>query len=341
MFQCTLVNLIKEKINYTRLIFFISIVVIIGIGLQRFESYPMFSFLFPVLLSMLVSVVLILQSCLQEIDEFQQKCESDDIKKYCKSLFLKKNNYLLLVIYILMVTVYFVCIYRLQFVEINLMGLYIVLLGGSTFFLALISYEVCVRLTNGLKEAEKNIRNIEYNKIYPKDTLWLQYFAHLHIVLKDAALIISMLFVLENSMLFVANKDKLSLPNLSNDFKILDFLKGLPLEWLVIWIYILVTIVLALPFMIWLRNKRLRKIISYIQTNYNKEMMEQLTIEDLKKEPQKYYSILKIMQNIQNSLDEAYLPQRFDRIISLCASLLTCFAHLISFCMVIIPVLPK
>lgn len=341
MISGILANFIKEKMNNTRLLIFMFIVGITGIIIQFFEPYAMFYFLFPVLLIMLASVVLILQFCLKELQAFQKNCENDDIKKCCESLFPEKNNPLLFVIYIIMVATYFVCLYCLRFVEINLMGLYIFLLGGGTFFLALINYEVCVRLTKALKETEKSISNIKYNEVYPKDTSWLQYFFHLHKVLKNAALIISMLFVLENSMLFVANNEKLSLPTLSPETKILDVIKCLQIEWLVIWVYIFVTIVLALPFMILLRNKRLNAIVTYIQTDFNKKMMTTYTLADMKDNLQTYYSILNIIQSIQSSLGETYLPHRIDRFVSLVASLLTCFAHLISFCMIFIPAFLK
>lgn len=337
MIQGTLANLIKEKVNYTRIAVCIFIVGITGIGLQCFEPYAMFCFLFPVLLIMLLSIVLILRFCLRELQKFQENCKNEDVKKCCACLFPSKNNSLLLVIYLVMVAVYFVCVYRLQFVEINLMGIYIFLFGGGTFFLALISYEVCVRLTISLKETERNKSNIMYDELYPKDTLWLQYFFHFHKVLKNAALVISILFVLENSMLFVANYEKIFSHNLLDASKKSNLIKFLPIEWWAIWVYIFITIVLALPLMTWIRNRDLNSIVSHIQADFNEKMRIPHRLDDLRSNPQKYYSILNIMQSVQNSLKEAYLPHRIDRIASLSASLLTCFAHLISFYMMVVP----
>lgn len=330
MIQGTLANLIKEKVNYTRLSICIFVIGIIGIGLQEFEEYKMFGFLFPVLLIMLLSIVLILQFCLKELQKFRNNC-ADDVKKYCSCLFPREHDSILLVIYLIMVIVYFVCIYSLHFVEINLMGLYILLFGGGTFFLALMSYEVCVRFTISLRDTEKNISNIKYDEICPNDTLWLQYFFHFHKVLKNAALVVSMLFVMENSMLFVANYEKFSFSNLSCTLEEFDLLKSFPIEWWVIWVYILVTIVLALPIMAWIRNKSLNNIVFYIQEDFGKKVRNSHTLDDLRSNPQKYNSVLNIIQFVQNSLKEAYLPHRIDRIASLSASILTCFAHLISF----------
>lgn len=338
-----LVNLIKEKINFTKLSFFLFMIGLVGVILQFFEPYTMFWVLFPMLLIMLLSVILILQFCLRELDNLQKIMETskeyneNTIKKYCTILFPHKSNSLLIVAYILMVIIYFICIYRMHFVEVSIMGLYILVLGGSTFFLALICYEVCIRLTVSLKEIEKNISIVEYDNIYPQNTLWLQYFFRIHKVLKNAALTISALFVLENSMLFFANYKKLALPVLANMGQIPRLFKALPFEWWVIWIYIFITIVIAIPFMTQLRNQSLNKIVAYIQSDFQIEILKNYGKDNLYNNLQDYFSVLNIIQVVQKSLKETYLPQRIDRFVSLGASLLTCFAHLLSFCMILMP----
>lgn len=297
----------------------------------------MFWIMFPMLLVMLSSVILILQFCLKELDKFYEICTEDDMKTYCPMLFPTKAKSLLTSAYFLMVFVYFICIYRMHFIEISIMGLYIFALGGSTFLLALICYEVCIRLTISLKEVEKNIRKIAYDKIYPKNTPWLQYLFRFHKVLKNAALTISVLFVLENSMLFFANYEYLTLPNLHGIKKLSNILASLPLEWWIIWIYIFITIVVAIPCMTQLRNQSLNKIVAYIQLDFQMEIVENYKKNNLYNNLQDYFSILNIIQVVHKSLVEAYLPNRIDRFISLGASLLTCVAHLLSFCMLLIP----
>ncbi len=332
-----LANLIKEKVNYTRLLISLFIIGLIGIVLQSFEGYTMFWIMFPVLLVMLTSVILILKFCLKELEKFHEICTENDIKIYCTMLLTAKDNSLLISAYILMVFVYFICIYRMHFIEISIMGLYIFALGGSTFLLALICYEVCIKLTVSLKEVEKNIIKIAYDNIYPKNTLWLQYLFHFHKVLKNAALAISILFVLENSMLFFANYKKLTLPNLNDIKNLPSLLTMLPLEWWVIWIYIFITIVVAIPCMTQLRSQSLNKIVAYIQLDFQKKIVENHKKDNVYNNLHDYFSVLNIIQVVQKSLTETYLPNRIDRFVSLGASLLTCFAHLLSFCMLLIP----
>lgn len=184
MLQGTLTSLIRDRVTCMRLLIFIFIVGSMGIGLQQFEEYEMFYILFPVLLIMLSAIILILQYCLKKLQEFQEKPETEEVKKHCTALFPEKSSSLLLFIYFLMVVVYFVCVYRLQFVDINLMGTFILLFGGSTFFLALIGYEVCVRFTISLKEVERNRFSIKYDEVSPKDTPWLKDFFGFHKILK-------------------------------------------------------------------------------------------------------------------------------------------------------------
>lgn len=334
-----LANLIKEKVNYTRLSIFLCIIGSVGIIIQLVESYIMFWVMFPILLVMLLSVILILQFCLKELDKFHEICTENDIKMHCAVLSPTKGSSLLISAYFLMVFVYFICIYRMQFIEINIMGLYIFALGGSTFLLALICYEVCIRLTISLKKIEKNIIEITYDNIYPPNTLWLQYLFRFHKVLKNAALAISVLFVLENSMLFFSNYEKLTLPNLKDIKKIPCFLASLPLEWWIIWIYIFITIVVAIPCMTQSRNQSLNKLVAYIQLDFQRKTMERKG--NLCNNLQDYFFILNIIQVVQKSLVEAYLPKNIDRFVSLGASLLTCFTHLLSFCMLLVPNITK
>lgn len=338
MISGALANIIKEKITYTKLIMSIFIIGLLGVGLQFFEPYPMFWLLFPILLIMLVSVILILQFCLKELQKFQEKCEAKEIQENCTSLFTNKNSPLLLIIYVLMVIVYFVCLYKLQFVEINLMGLYVLLLGGATFFLALISYEVCVRLTLSLKKTEKNIDSITYDQKFPSDTLWLQYFYRLYKVLTSAALVISILFVLENSMLFIANYEKLFPQTLQKEAKTIELLRHLPIEWWIIWIYIFATIIVALPLMKHIQSRSLKTIILHIQTTFKMDLMKHYEWENLCSNPQNYCFVLSTIQFVENALERTYLPRKIDRLITFGASLLTCCAHLISFCMIFISV---
>ena len=104
-----LANLIKEKVNYTRLLISLFIIGLIGIVLQSFEGYTMFWIMFPVLLVMLTSVILILKFCLKELEKFHEICTENDIKIYCTMLLTAKDNSLLISAYILMVFVYIGC----------------------------------------------------------------------------------------------------------------------------------------------------------------------------------------------------------------------------------------
>lgn len=336
MINGTLANIIKNDIFYSNFIIFIFIIGLIGIILQFFEPYPMFWLLFPILLIMFVSVILILRFCLNELQKFQDECIEPEIKENCVELFGEKNKSFYL--YTVPVIAYFVCLYRLQFVEISLMGLFIFLLGGGTFFLALISYRICVGLTKSLIKTEKNIACLAYDKKFPANTLWLQYFFRLHRVLMNAALIISIFFVLENSILFIANYKEHVAPLFPKEAKKFEFFKHFFVEWLLIWVVIFVAIVVALPLIKQIQKRSLKNIILHIQATFSKEITDQYSWESLYYMPRSYYSVLNIIQHVQNSLETTYFPCKTDGVISFGVSLLNFCTHLLSIC---IPFLMK
>mgnify|MGYP001046748932 CR=1 FL=1 len=138
-------------------------------------------------------------------------------------------------------------------------------------------------------------------------------------------------------MLFFANYEKLTLPNLAGIKKLPSLLISLPLEWWVIWIYIFITVVVAIPCITQLRNQSLNKIVAYIQLDFQMKIVENHKKKNLYNNLQDYFSILNIIQVVHKSLMETYHPNRIDRFVSLGASLLTCVAHLLSFCMLLIP----
>ncbi len=333
-------NLVEEKISNTKLFVGMSVIAIMGICLHFFEPYAFFYLLFPILLIMLASIILLLRFFLKEIHDFKNS-NANDIRNHCLLLFPDETNFLISVIYIIMVVAYFVCIYHLKFIEMNLMGLYIFFIGGGTFYLALINYEICVRLTAVIYKISKNISSIEYDMEYPERTLWLQYFFHLHKAFKNAALIVSILFVLENSIFFIANYDKFdhsSIFDISSWIKelkissishISSWIKELKIECIIIWLFIFVSIILILPFLAWLRSRCLNKIILYIEQDFSGKLLKSYQLEDLRTYPQKYWSILNIIQLVQISLEKNYSPGYINKIISFVVTLLTSFLHLL------------
>ncbi len=321
--------LIREKGNRIQFLLFIFIISFIGIIIQLFEPYEGFEVLFPLLIIMFASVVFILHYCLKALQKFKLDYEENSaIGDSCGSLFPEKNNSVLIVSYLMIIAIYFLCLYNLKFVKVNLMGIYILFFGGGTFFIALSCYEINVRLTIALKNLAENLVQIEYNTIYPTKTSWLQHLFHLYHVLRNAAIGTSILFVFENSMLFYFNFNS---NNWRNFEEIPHSLKNFPLEGWIIWLFILISIVIVLPLISQSQNRSFKYVIQFIETKFCEEITKDMQPKELYVNPQKFTFLLNTIQLVNSSLEKTYLLRKIDRLIAIYASILTCFAHLISF----------
>lgn len=324
----------KEVISKIKNIYifrFLILMVSIGLCINNFETYPNFRILFPVLLVMSFSTIMLLKYCLKKMLAFNTQCESLDIfKDALHVLFAPKKNVLIMTIYIIVIIMYFLSLYNLDFIQLNIMGFYILLWGVSTLGMALIAYEIYIRLTFVLFKvaSDNNSLEKEYNKYSPPHTDWLQNLHQLSKVLKNASLAMGLLFVFENTMIFWANINKLDRYIHKNSTSIIYRLKDLPLEFWLIWLFVFVAISIAFPVIATLQLFSMKKIIFQIRTIYfNKTSLDYENFKSDKKILETYI-FMKIIQNTELSLNEKYLPHKFNKFIVLMASLLTCLLHL-------------
>lgn len=121
-------NTIKEKFKISYIILFFVIMIFLGIVINTFEPYPKFNILFPVLVIMSFSTIMFLKYCLKQMLEFKMLCQKTNIfDDAINILFASKSNYLIIVIYILVLIMYFISLYNLNFININTMGIYILI----------------------------------------------------------------------------------------------------------------------------------------------------------------------------------------------------------------------
>ncbi len=257
--------MIRDKLQWKHLLASVFIVCLMGVIVNYFEPYLLFFILFPLLILMLLSITVILKNGLTKLDQFKKRYNNDDaLKSALKIIFSENNNPMIIASFVLMILVYFICLYQLGYFVLNLMGFFILFLGCSTFFIALISYEIYIRIIISLYKLAINedfYREIHTDKYFQRP-FWLQYLFQLSKTLRNASLIIGILFVLENSMICIANVEKLLKKNVINENAIICFgklgkflkdmemkLEALPLEFWVIWIFVLLSIGLAFPIM--------------------------------------------------------------------------------------------
>lgn len=324
----------EEAINKIKNIYifvFFTFMISAGLYLNNYETYPNFNILFPVLLVMSLSTIILLKYCLRKMLDFNKQCQDLDIfEDALHVLFAPQKNFLIIIVYITIMIMYFLSLYILNFIKLNIMGFYILLWGVTTLGMALIAYEIYIRLTFALYRVASDYESLEkeYNKYSPCHTEWLQNLHQLSKVLKNASLVMGLLFVFENTMIFLANIDKLDKYVNKNNKSIIYNLKGLPLEFWLIWGFVFIAISVAFPIIAILQSSRMKKIIFQIRTIYSNKATSDYEDSQSEKKLLDSYILMKIIQNTELSLNEKYLPHKFNKFIIFLASLLTCFLHL-------------
>lgn len=324
-------ELIEDKLRNSYIIFFFVVMIFLGIGINFFEPYPKFDILFPVLLIMSFSTIMVLKHCLKQMLEFETLCEKTNIfEKALNALFAPKRNAFIGAIYALVMVMYFISLYNLQLISLNVMGLYILIWGGSTLGMALLAYETYIRLTVVLLRvaADRDSLSKNYNFILPCHTEWLQSLHKLSKILKNASLVMGLLFVFENMMIFYANINILDKFISSANLSIWEKAKVMPLEFWIIWFFVFIAISLAFPIIAIIQSSGIKKIINEIEITYSDRATSELENSGSKKQIVDCYILVMMVKNMELSLNEKYMPQKLNKFIMFLASLLTCILHL-------------
>lgn len=320
-----------EKIKIQYILGFELLMTILGILIDNAEPYNNFEILFPTLLLMSFSTIVLLKFCLKKMLEYKKYCEEEKIFENAMQVFIvDKTSIIIVAIYILIILVYFLSLIGLQFISLNIMGIYILLFGAGTLFMALIAYESYIRLTISLfkfsTDNDEIVKN--YNSFFPSHTEWLHDLHCLSKVLKNASLIMGLLFVFENTLIFYANVDKLNTYIDGNSLSPFDKILKLPIEFWVIWIFVFLAIAIAFPVIAFLQSTIMKKIISDIGYIYSKKTAEYLKDAISENRITDVYVSMKLVENAEQSLNAKYMPPKFNKFIILLTSILTCLLHL-------------
>lgn len=302
----------KEKFKNIYVLFFFVIMIFLGIFINNFEPYPKFDILFPVLLVMSFSTIMVLRHCLKQMLDFKELCQDTKIfNSALKILFAPKKNFLIIFIYVLVMIMYFISLYNLRFISLNIMGFYILIWGTGTLGMALVAYETYIRLTIVLSRvAADNISlSQNYNVLLPYQTNWLQSLYQLSKMLKNASLVMGLLFVFENTMIFYANINILNTFIGNTNLSVWAKAKKLPLEFWIIWFFVFIAIALAFPIIAITQSSNTKKIINQIELTYSNMATLEFKNSNEKKQILDYYIFMMMIRNIELSLNEKYMPQ--------------------------------
>ena len=322
---------IRDKLKLPWLISFMLVMLFLGIIINRFEPYNFFKILAPILLLMMTSTIWVLKIVFKNIDNFKQYYEKHQIfQDSFKLLFDVENRGIITIVFTIIVFIYFICLYKLGFFNLDIMGCYTLFLGGGTFFFALIGYELHIRLTICLKSLEKQCYSgsFEYNLRNPKYTSWLFDLYKLSKLLRISSFVIGLLFVSENTLFFVAN--------MSYDFRFfnslhfLNNLEELPLELWIIWIFIFISIALIIPVIALIQINSLHNIVLQIEKDFNLKIMDEYKNTPLLQDANHYFLLLQASNIVEKSLDETYLLKKNEKLVAIGSSVLTCFVHILT-----------
>lgn len=331
MIDCKFTILIRDKLKSAWLISFMLVMLFVGIIINRFEPYNFFEILAPILLLMMTSTIWVLKFVFKNILDFKQYYEKYDmIQNSFKLLFDTENRTIITIVFTIIVFVYFICLYKLGFFNLDIMGCYTLFLGGGTFFFALIGYEMHIRLTICLKSLEKQCydSNLEYNLINPKYTSWLYDLYKLSKLLRIASFIIGLLFVSENTLFFIANMTANSLFFSSSHF--LNNLDKLPLELWTVWIFIFVAIALIIPVIALMQINSFHNIVLQIEKDFNYKILNKYKEVPLPQNAEHYFLLLQASNIVERSLAETYLMKNNEKIVAIGSSVLTCLVHVLT-----------
>lgn len=176
MIESKIAIYLRDKLKLVWLIFFMLVMLIIGFIINYFEPYNFFGILAPILILMMFSTICVLKNVISKISSFREKYGKEEMfEQPFEPLFKVDNRVAINFIFALMIFIYFICLYQLHFISPNVMGCYTLFLGGGTFFIALIGYELHLRLTKCLCLLVKQGSNVKlsYNEYNSKDTPWL------------------------------------------------------------------------------------------------------------------------------------------------------------------------
>lgn len=322
MFDTAFAKFLEKKLKYQQLLFFIITMYLMGIIINYFEPYPFFHILAPVLLLMFFLTICIIQKVYKNITKFKEKYINNNTLLYSFNyLFNSNNKHFIITVFSLMVFLYFVCLYSLEFIKINIMGCYALSLGAGTFFLALIGYEIHIKLTICLVDLSKKDFNISltYHTNNLQDTEWLLELHKLSKLLRMASFILGLLFVLENALFFIVNIQQYQIR-----------FEKLPIELWIIWVFIFLAIIFMMPIIALVQIQCLHKIVLKIKKNFNNQIFNNYTLGNGLRNALSLLISLQIINLVEKSLKDAFDERIGEKFIAFSTAILSNLIHILT-----------
>ncbi len=297
-----MLNLMIKKIKHHRKIIIILTALVIfagiGIGIHHFiQEYPWFY----VHLTFLNCILVLALYALKEMNNFFNVVYSvpilDSTLIGIKENYIKKMNSIWRwFIASAFVIIYFFCIFLLDYIDFDLMGLYAFVLGGSALFFSMVGYYrfvVLLFFLNKIQKHSADSKECPYELYAPATTAWLVKLTEELHKFRTIFLCLGFFFVTEYAILARDSSVQFT-PN----FK-LNVIS--PPAFLVTWAGILILIVLAFPIFSSFIKKGIKKIVENLKKKTLEELNTLLKQHVLNNDESKILAYTTLMNRVDKS----------------------------------------
>ncbi|OWR30398.1 hypothetical protein CDO73_10780 [Saccharibacillus sp. O23] len=310
-----IINLEKKNLLFVCLGIFL-----IGAVVNFLNPYPLFYVHQIILLLILFLSMTVVKKIFVFFDQsFPSPLKDARLDGFNKNFNSKMYSCIILIISTSVTLIYFISIFCLEYIKINLVGIYALMLGACALYVSIIGYCLLVILIRYLRTIRKDaLELVEYERFSPANTDWLIKTSEFFNYLKRNFFILGFLFTLEYAILIPQNAIEFS-PNFQINTKN-------NAAFIMTWTGILLFIVLAFPIISFLSKKYIKEIIASFKQKTILELDKLLIIAEKNNSGTDVLSYVNLINRVNSSPSYPWSASNF-RISSL-IPLLTISVHL-------------
>ncbi len=171
---------------------------------------------------------------------------------------------------IIVTTFFFTCIVLLEYIKIDIVGIYAIFIAGSSVLFGVYSYAQYLFFLWFIYKAGK-CEVIDYDQYTPADTKWITNMAMISQRLRNYFLFIGLIYVIEYAILVPANQITITTTisiNMPNNF-----------AFIISWIAVFLLVVVAFPIINRVQFQLISKIVSNLKGRSIKNLSELMFLE--------------------------------------------------------------
>lgn len=184
---------------------------------------------------------------------------------------------------------FFFCIVRLEYIKIDIVGLYAILLGSSSVCLGVYSYYQYLVFLKVIKEMS-SLSITDYNTRSPADTGWIVHIAETSRRLMRYFASIGLIYVIEYSILIPSDKIQIGFPIKLDTPDNIAFI--------VSWVALFILVIIAFPTLSAIQHKYIANVVAKMKNSSTDELSKLMYIEKSENLPAKDKLFSTVMYDI-------------------------------------------